>query len=644
MNGQTRGGVGVRLFVAGGAEAKRDFREFRDEGKRAFSEIAAGARGANPALLAVSRGVGEVRGGVADLAERTGAGGRVLSSFGVAGIGAAAALGGLAIAVHQAKAALAFADEIGDSAAKLDLGTDALQEYRYAIRQVGGEAKDADTAIKGFTTAIGTAASGLSPRAMKPFAALGFDKADLQLMKQDVPAALELVADRIAGLSSEAERSAVAEKLGLTPLLPLLREGAQGIADLRAEAADLGIVMDDQLVAKAGEAHDKLETLSQVIDVQLKSAFVDLAPYIVGATAAVADLARELGDLAGDRKLRGELEGLASIVAGFASGGVVGGLRAVNAAQARSARDRGYEYLPEDFGMDPDDPAAIRAAARARAMAGGGSAGASLTPPAGRAKAKAKPKLNGTPISDGDLFRSWDPATGELTKQRSPQDWAFKESLGFFPGDEPKKAKIDLEIDLEDNLYDQVRPQLDEMRYAVEDTFAEGARAAFSGDFVDWLKYRLSEAAFVGLGEGAGELFSKLAAGQPGGGSGLFSTLATIGSSLFRRGAGGSNRAGDRVSTAEYGEELGVFGRDGRVFSHEETVRMLQEAAGGGESRSTGPRAVTVHFNPVIHAQGAGPREIDQLRGELARMKNDLPGVIVNTVNDGLDRRAIRQG
>ena len=74
--------------------------------------------------------------GAADALPGLGAG---LGAAGAAGIAAAASIGVLTAALAAAKGAAAFGDEIADSAAKVGISTDALQEYRYAIHATGGE-------------------------------------------------------------------------------------------------------------------------------------------------------------------------------------------------------------------------------------------------------------------------------------------------------------------------------------------------------------------------------------------------------------------------------------------------------------------------------------------------------------------------
>lgn len=240
---------------------------------------------------AVKAGLGEIDGALKSTAGRAGALGNVLGGLGIAGTAAAAAI---AVAFTGARQAMAFGDEIADTANKLRVTTDYLQELRFAAHQLGGEFTDADEALEGFTKTFGLARSGLSAKAIKPFAALGLDPKSFETVQQ----ALNAVIDKISGLGDAAEQAAVADKLGLTPLLPAIREGAGAIDDLRKAAHELGYVMDADLIDKAGDANDKFEALQAVLDVQFKSAMVDAIPLVMQLTEFMTGAAKAAGDFA----------------------------------------------------------------------------------------------------------------------------------------------------------------------------------------------------------------------------------------------------------------------------------------------------------------------------------------------------------
>lgn len=225
--------------------------------------------------------------------------GRLAGSSVAAGAAAGALIGG-AIVVTKAlwdmgRGAMQAAGEIDDAAKKIGVSTDTLQEFRYVATKIGADAGAADSALSSFSDKLASAASRLSKEDVKSFGALLLDPEDLKKFKS-TEEALDEVIDRIGNLKSETDRAAIAEKLGLGPLVVALRGGSEEIARLRDEAQTLGVVMDAELVRRGADAQSQFETLSRVIDVQLKSAFVDLAPAIVAVIGLVAQLGRVLND------------------------------------------------------------------------------------------------------------------------------------------------------------------------------------------------------------------------------------------------------------------------------------------------------------------------------------------------------------
>jgi hypothetical protein len=70
----------------------------------------------------------------------------------------------------------------------------------------------------------------------------------------------------------------------------LFAEGADGIEKMRKNARELGIVIDADLIKKADEAGDKIDTLSSIMMAKLNTTLLQLAPSIVSVTDKLIDL------------------------------------------------------------------------------------------------------------------------------------------------------------------------------------------------------------------------------------------------------------------------------------------------------------------------------------------------------------------
>lgn len=221
-------------------------------------------------------------------AARVGLFGSSLEKLGVAGLGAAAAIGAVAFALNQAGEAIKFTDELEDTANRLHITTDALQEYRFAIRAAGGDEKGADEALAGFSETLGKAQAGL-PKAIKGFKELGFTDAQIKGFA-DTQDALGAVIDKISQLKSPAQKDAVASQLGLTGIKELTDLGVDGVTRLREEAHKAGVVFDAELIRKASGLHDQIETINARINIDMKAAFVGLGPVLLDLKKGLAGM------------------------------------------------------------------------------------------------------------------------------------------------------------------------------------------------------------------------------------------------------------------------------------------------------------------------------------------------------------------
>lgn len=208
--------------------------------------------------------------------------------------GAAAGLASVAIFQQLGASVRAAADRLGDladAAASIGITTDALQELRYAAQLSGVQQEALQTSLTLLSRNLGTAASGMGA-AKKSLDQMGLSAADLVAMP--LPDALAKIADKMAEIESPAVRAAMAADLfgrSGVAMVPMLIKGADGMAALRKEANDLGVVVDESIIKKAEDAGDKLDALSLVISSNLTAALIDLAPFLIDAAQGIASLA-----------------------------------------------------------------------------------------------------------------------------------------------------------------------------------------------------------------------------------------------------------------------------------------------------------------------------------------------------------------
>lgn len=262
---------------------------------------------------------------------------------------------GLAMALKFGQASLKMAEDLSNSAQRVGMSTTALQEWQYVARKSGSTAAEASRDLENFALKWEQAQAGLNKEASKAFDALLLGRDELRNMKS-AEEALEIVTDRIGGLSREADRAAIAEKLGLGAFAVALREGAEEVDRLRDEAAALGFVMDAELIRKGAEAQGQLEDLSQVIGIQMASAFINLSDEVLNFTAQIADAINALSDFIDRSRTAkrmtgigfGDALGMAATPLGFVKGAWKAGQALVNGP--RYVDQQGLEDLANGTG------------------------------------------------------------------------------------------------------------------------------------------------------------------------------------------------------------------------------------------------------------------------------------------------------
>lgn len=205
---------------------------------------------------------------------------------------AAAGVGGLGLLI---KGAIAAADDIAKMADRTGLGIEALQELSYAANLAGIDNEKFGKVMERLNTAIGEAASGtLTYKQAFESAGIAVRGANGELLQSE-DAFLQL-ADAIGKTSDATARANIVygifgQRLG-TSLLPLFKDGAEGIARLRQEARDLGVVLDAVMVREAEKSGDQLERLGKILSTNLTRTLLSLTPQILSLSEAMINYLR----------------------------------------------------------------------------------------------------------------------------------------------------------------------------------------------------------------------------------------------------------------------------------------------------------------------------------------------------------------
>lgn len=179
-------------------------------------------------------------------------------AMGVLGVVVSAAFSGASI-----KAAADMADSLDDMAEKTGIAVRELSALRYAGEVVGTPLEALGTGIRKLSQNMAAAAGGAKEQSAA-FKAVGvsIQEADGSLRSQD--AVLGDIATKFAGYRDGAEKTALAiELFGKQgeALIPLLNQGAAGIALLRAEGEKLGAVFGGEVAKQAADFNDNLKRI-----------------------------------------------------------------------------------------------------------------------------------------------------------------------------------------------------------------------------------------------------------------------------------------------------------------------------------------------------------------------------------------------
>ncbi|RKQ68941.1 hypothetical protein DES40_1717 [Litorimonas taeanensis] len=296
------GKIVIELTSTGGERLRKDLIALGPAGETALKRLDRATKQTAPGFNFLDSSVKELEGSLDGLQSQAGPLGRILGGLGPAGKFAAVGIGAVAVAGASAlrvalDAAKAF-DQMAKSADDLGLGTDSFQALKAASAQASVEFGQTEAALRQFTRAAAEASTGRGELSEK------LKNSHPELLKSiqletTMESKLNAVARALSQARNEEEKTLIATAAfgeSGRSMIRVLGDQENAIEGLITEARNMGLVIDEAVLRKSEKMSSELSISAQVIDLQLKSAFVDLAPVIVTATAKFADFVRSSKD------------------------------------------------------------------------------------------------------------------------------------------------------------------------------------------------------------------------------------------------------------------------------------------------------------------------------------------------------------
>lgn len=211
----------------------------------------------------------------------------------------AASVAGIGLLAKQlgeaAKEAIDFADNIEKTASKLGVTTDFLQEMRFAADQSGVAINTVDLALQRYARRANEAANGTG-EARGAIAELGVALRNTNGSLRSVEDTFTDTLAALAGIEDPSERLRLAFKLFDSEGVAVVNLAAR-FGELRKEARELGVVMDEELIKQASEAKGQIDALSQVARTSLNSALISLGPTLATLASGFAEVAKSVAEV-----------------------------------------------------------------------------------------------------------------------------------------------------------------------------------------------------------------------------------------------------------------------------------------------------------------------------------------------------------
>lgn len=171
-------------------------------------------------------------------------------------------------------------DEIQKMGKRTGFSTEALSELSHAADLSGSSIGSVEKGVKRMQKMLFDAEKGLST-SKDALAALNLSYEDLQNLSPEEQ--FSKLSDAIADIEDPSRRAALAQEVfgkAGTELLPMFAEGSEGLANMRQEAHDLGLVFDQDAADASAKFNDDLDRLKKGFGGVFKEMSMNLMPML----------------------------------------------------------------------------------------------------------------------------------------------------------------------------------------------------------------------------------------------------------------------------------------------------------------------------------------------------------------------------
>ena len=204
-------------------------------------------------------------------------------------------------------------DAIAKAARSLDgIGSaDFLQSNRFSLGEVGFEFNEADKIVTTLNKRVGELRNGFGAL-QQPLSRIAPELADALIVADTAEERFDVFVRGLERIEDRSERAAIAAA-GLDASFgkrfgAAIEAGADGLAEARDRARELGLVIDQDVLRRAEQYNDEFAQSAQIVQANLRRTFVELAPLINSALEGVANITSGIRERREQRDARSILQ------------------------------------------------------------------------------------------------------------------------------------------------------------------------------------------------------------------------------------------------------------------------------------------------------------------------------------------------